>query len=112
LLVRTFKVARSGDETEVLEEFAVDGTLLKEMREHERQAAQELGEWTERREHRGRDGGAIEFEEVTFAKLIGDPNATRAISGLLASLAGEPRGAGVLADQREVDASPASSAAR
>jgi hypothetical protein len=34
-------------------EYAVDTGLLRELREHEKQAAQELGQWTEKREHSG-----------------------------------------------------------
>lgn len=34
-------------------EYAVDTGLLKELREHERQAAQELGQWTEKQERTG-----------------------------------------------------------
>ena len=40
-------------------EYAVDTSLLKELREHEKQAAQELGEWTEKKELSGKDGGPI-----------------------------------------------------
>ena len=35
---------------QVVYEYAVDTGLLKELREHERQAAQELGQWTEKHE--------------------------------------------------------------
>lgn len=36
-----------------VEEFALDTGLLRELREHEKQAAQELGQWTEKHEHQG-----------------------------------------------------------
>jgi phage terminase small subunit len=44
-------------------EATVDTALLREMRELEKQVAQERGEWTERQElqHTGKDGQAIEF---------------------------------------------------
>lgn len=45
LLVRQVKLASTGVQ---VEEFAVDTGLLKEMRETEKQAAQELGQWTEK----------------------------------------------------------------
>jgi hypothetical protein len=32
----------------VVDEYAVDGVLLKELREHEKQAAQELGQWSDK----------------------------------------------------------------
>jgi len=45
-------------------EYAVDTGLLKELREHERQAAQELGQWTEKSEHSG---------ELLIREYIGVP---------------------------------------
>lgn len=48
LLVRKLKQIGSGENAELVEEFEVDTGLLKEMREHEKQAAQELGQWVER----------------------------------------------------------------
>lgn len=37
----------------VMYEYAVDTALLKEMRETEKQAAQDLGQWSEKQEHAG-----------------------------------------------------------
>lgn len=37
----------------IVYEYAVDTGLLKEMREHEKQVAQDLGQWTEKQEHAG-----------------------------------------------------------
>lgn len=37
----------------IVYEYAVDTALLKEMREHKKQAAQDLGQWTEKQEHSG-----------------------------------------------------------
>src|ERR1044072_791547 len=48
LLVRQLKSIGKGEDAQVVEEYAVDTGLLKEMREHEKQAAQELGQWTEK----------------------------------------------------------------
>jgi hypothetical protein len=39
--------------------------LLGELRAHERQAAEELGQWTEKRELTGKNGGPLEIK-VTF----------------------------------------------
>lgn len=50
LLVRTIKRIGSGDNWERVELFALDTGLLKELREHEKQAAQELGQWLERKD--------------------------------------------------------------
>jgi hypothetical protein len=50
LLVRTVKGIGSGDAFQVVDEYAVDTGLLRELREHEKQAAQELGQWVDRSE--------------------------------------------------------------
>jgi hypothetical protein len=50
LLVRQVKSIGSGQAAREIEEYAVDTGLLKELREHERQAAQELGQWTDRQD--------------------------------------------------------------
>lgn len=51
LIVRQTKGIGKGEDFEIVEEYAVDTGLLRELREHEKQAAQELGQWTEKREH-------------------------------------------------------------
>jgi hypothetical protein len=48
LLARSYKQLGSGEDATIVEEYAVDGVLLKELREHEKQAAQELGQWSEK----------------------------------------------------------------
>jgi hypothetical protein len=48
LLVRKYKSIGSGENATTVEEYEVDTALLKELREHEKQAAQELGQWTEK----------------------------------------------------------------
>lgn len=59
LLVRQYKSIRSGTsqlgdpEYETVEEWVVDTALLKEIREHEKQAAQEVGQWDEKPESGG-----------------------------------------------------------
>lgn len=47
LLARTLKCLGSGDNATIVAEFAVDTGLLKELRELEKQAAVELGQWNE-----------------------------------------------------------------
>lgn len=59
LLTRQLKVIGRGEDAREVEEFSVDTGLLKELREHEKQAAQELGQWTERKEHLGEGGGPL-----------------------------------------------------
>ena len=51
LMVRTYKSIGTGPTATMVEEYAVDTGMLREMREHEKQAAIELGEWTEKVEH-------------------------------------------------------------
>ena len=53
LLVRTVKVIGSGEAARQVEEYRLDAGLLKELRELERQAAVEAGQWTTKTEMRG-----------------------------------------------------------
>jgi hypothetical protein len=53
LLVKQRRCVGGGDNAEFVDEFSVDTGLLKEIREHEKQAAQEMGQWTQQHEHRG-----------------------------------------------------------
>lgn len=50
LLVRQVKALGSGEFMQIAEEYAVDTGTLKEIREHEKQAAQELGQWTDKQD--------------------------------------------------------------
>lgn len=50
LLVHNVKSVGKGDDFQVIDLYEVDVALLRELREHEKQAAQELGQWTERRD--------------------------------------------------------------
>jgi len=49
-MVRTVKQIGGGDTAQVVEEFAVDTGLLRELREIEEQAAIECGDWVEKKE--------------------------------------------------------------
>lgn len=51
-------------------ESAVDTGFLKEFRELEKQAAQDLGQWTEKREITGHAGGPIEITEVEVTRTV------------------------------------------
>lgn len=62
LLVRQLKSLGSGENATIVEEFEVDVGLLKEIREVEKQAAQELGQWTEKVEATG--SGSYEVRYV------------------------------------------------
>jgi AcrR family transcriptional regulator len=59
LVVRTQKMIGTGEAATLVEEYAVDTGLLKELREHHKQAAQELGQWAERQQVTGADGGPL-----------------------------------------------------
>jgi hypothetical protein len=60
LIVRDVKGVGKGEDFQLIDIYSVDTGLLKELREHEKQAAQELGEWSEKREISGPGGDAIE----------------------------------------------------
>lgn len=66
LLVRTVKSIGGGDNAQVVEEYTVDTGLLKELRELEKQAAQEAGQWIDKREF----SGSIELRPVTTIEVI------------------------------------------
>ena len=48
VLAHTMKSIGAGPNAEKVDEYAFDAALLKELREHEKQAAQELGQWIEK----------------------------------------------------------------
>ncbi|MGI4790403.1 MAG: phBC6A51 family helix-turn-helix protein [Janthinobacterium lividum] len=56
LLVRGYKVSGGA----MFQEFTFDAALLRELRGHEEQVAKELGQWTEKKEITGKDGGPVE----------------------------------------------------
>jgi hypothetical protein len=61
LLTRTVRQIGHGNNAYEVEEYQLDTGLLKELREHEKQAAQELGQWTEKTRV---EQGPIEVEIV------------------------------------------------
>lgn len=50
VLTHTMKGVGAGPAAQVVDEYAFDAALMKELREHEKQAAQELGQWVEKQE--------------------------------------------------------------
>lgn len=50
LIVHNVKGVGKGDDFRLIDLYEVDTGLLKELREHEKQAAQELGQWVEKQE--------------------------------------------------------------
>lgn len=72
LLVRTYKQIGSGESAQIMEEYEVDAALLREFREHEKQAAQELGQWIDKKEHAGVKGSPlIAISEIVVVKPEG-----------------------------------------
>lgn len=59
LLVRQIKVVGAGKSQQTIEEYVVDAALLRELRATEEQAAKELGQWADKHEHTGADGGPM-----------------------------------------------------
>lgn len=64
LIVKHTKAAGSGETFQLINEYVVDAALLRELREHEKQAAQELGQWIETRL----------VEQVTKAYIVLGPD--------------------------------------
>jgi len=75
LLVHQYRTVGRGEDAQVMDEFAVDTGLLKEMRELEKQAAQDAGDWTEKREVTGKDGEPIAIREVVVRMPADDGEA-------------------------------------
>jgi hypothetical protein len=70
LIVKQEKGIGKGKDFRVVEEYAVDTGLLRELREHEKQAAIEVGDWTEKREHRFDLAGLSDEELVVLERII------------------------------------------
>lgn len=85
---RTGLIVRRGRR---VEEYAVDEGLLRELREHERQAAQELGQWLERAEVRmdDRAGERLAQKLDELAARLGGV-ASEAAAGAEENVSGEP----------------------
>jgi len=49
-LVHRIKSVGSGPAAQVVDEYELDAALLREIREHEKQAAQELGQWIDKKD--------------------------------------------------------------
>jgi hypothetical protein len=59
LLVRQRKMLGGGEHGYEITEYAADTAVTKEIRETLKHAAQEIGDWAERQEHTGKDGGPL-----------------------------------------------------
>lgn len=59
LLVHQTKAIGTGANQTIIDEYAFDAALVRELRAHEEQAAKELGQWIDKQEHSGKDGAAV-----------------------------------------------------
>jgi len=82
LLVHTYKAIGTGEFVEKVDEYAVDTGLLAELRAHEKQAAQELGQWVEKGEIRGSREAPLVIEHVGASELAAAELAFLAALGL------------------------------
>lgn len=82
LLVRRQRVIGSGDNALLIEEFEVDTALLKELRETERQAAQEAGQWQEKHQHEHNHAGSVAHEHA----INQSPEHLHSVLGILAEI--------------------------
>lgn len=72
LLVHQVKIIGAGDNAQRIDEYKVDDGTLDQFLKHEKQAAQELGQWVEKGELTGASG-----KEVVFRVVYGDPGEAR-----------------------------------
>lgn len=95
LVIRQLKSIGMGRNNQTVEEFVVDTGLLSELRAHEKEAAQELGQWTEKRELSGDPKRPIYVERASDVDAI-----QRAEQAYIEALGSEPAHLGL----REGDA--------
>jgi hypothetical protein len=84
LLCHTVKSIGGGDNAQVVDEYEVDTGLLKELRELEKQAAMELGQWKEGMEV----SGAVQIKVIEDGNWYGNGVCYNAAQGLAASGSG------------------------
>lgn len=79
LLVHRERAIGTGRNQTIIDEYEVDTGLLKALLEHEKHAAQELGQWADKHEHGGIPGAPLKVEHdfdidayrATFQALLG-----------------------------------------
>lgn len=72
LLVHNVKGVGKGEDFQLIDLYEVDTGLLKELREHEKQSAQEVGQWAEKREVTGKDGEALTVKHTLDLASLND----------------------------------------
>ncbi len=96
LIVHQVKGVGKGEDFQIIDEYVLDASLLRELREHEKQAAQELGQWTEKQDLSGtvKVAGTVEvthkfdydayqsaFAEFAKGRICGDGSAVNPGNG-------------------------------
>lgn len=66
LIVHNVKGIGKGDDFQVIDLYEVDVGLLSELRAAEQQAAKQLGQWIEKGELTGKDGGPLEYADASL----------------------------------------------
>jgi hypothetical protein len=69
-LVRQFKSIGTGPNARQVEEYHFDAALSREMRELEKQAAQDAGQWSEKQEISGAEGGPVIIRAIEVPRTI------------------------------------------
>lgn len=69
LLVHQVKAVGQGEDYQLIDLYALDAGLLREMRDHEKQAAVELGQWTEKVAPVSPDGQSS-YDGLTKSELV------------------------------------------
>lgn len=82
LIVHDVKGVGKGDDFQLIDTYSFDASLVKEMREHEKQAAQEVGQWVEKLAPTDPTG------QEEYSGDFGPADRKRLVESLLARLAG------------------------
>lgn len=64
MIVKSFKVVGGGEEAYTVEEWSFDHQLMRELRELEKQVAQDTGDWSEKRELSGPGGESLVIQLI------------------------------------------------
>lgn len=81
LIVHNVKGVGRGDDFQLIDLYEVDTGLLRELRETEKQAAQELGQWVEHKALRNTDGEELESLSLQVENPVGPAPGDDALLG-------------------------------
>lgn len=108
LLIHRTRAIGTGRNQTIIDEYEVDTGLLRELRAHEQQAAQELGQWAEKHEHTGAHGQPIQADVQSNVTVEGLHERTARILGVLAEAGVIPPGPDTGDDAENDDLHPTS----